>query len=104
MHRKSSKNQFISRVDFKYFTVNFGIILPNEEIEFIFKKFDQKNKSEINFNDFLDTLQCNKEHRKELILRFYLQVKNEKNFVPFKKLEDSIKPELHPEVKNYINN
>lgn len=99
LHRKSHNNQFISKVDFKYFTANFGIILTDKEIDFIFKKFDHKNKSEINYNEFLDSLQCNNQERKELILRFFLQTKNNKNFVPFKKMEDSIKPELHPEVK-----
>lgn len=99
LNRKSDKNQFISRVDFKYYSANFGIILSDAEIDFIFKKFDHKNKSEINFNEFLDTLQCNMDHRKELIIRFYLQVKNNnQNFVSFKKLEDAVKSELHPEV------
>lgn len=98
LNRKSDKNNFISRVDFKYYTANFGIVLSDAEIDFIFKKFDHKSKSEINFNEFLDTLQCNQDHRKELILRFFLQIKNNKNFVSVKKMEESIKSELHPEV------
>jgi len=98
LNRKSNKNSFTSRVDFKYYTANFGIILSDPEIDFIFKKFDHKNKSEINFNEFLDTLQCNGDYRRELVSRFFMQVKNKKNFASFKKMEESIKSELHPEV------
>jgi hypothetical protein len=103
LNRKSDKNQFISRVDFKYYTANFGIILSDAEMNFIFKKFDHKNNSEINFIEFLDTLQINKNHRKELILRFYMQVKNNnQNFVSFKKMEEAVKSVLHPEVFNFF--
>ena len=72
------------------------------DIDFIFKKFDHNNKSEINFNEFLNDLQCNNENRREFILDFFNQLKTKDNIVTVKKVEELVKPELHPEV-NKIN-
>ena len=71
LKNNQKNNHIISRVDFKYFSSSFGIIFNDTEVDYIFKKFDHHNKSEMDFNEFLDDLQCKKDHRKELILRFF---------------------------------
>lgn len=98
LNRKNNSHQLISKVDFKYFSANIGLFFDDKEIEYIFEKYDHTNKNQINYNEFLNSYQCIQQHRKELILRFFYQQKNNKNFVPYKQLEDSIIPELHPEV------
>ena len=99
IHRKSPKNQIITKVDFKYYTTNFGLNWSDADIEFIYKKYDINNKSEINFNEFLNDLQFINEKRMQYILDFFNQLKNKNNIVTVKKIEELVKPEIHPEVK-----
>ena len=51
--RKSDK---INKTNFKYFLADFGILLNDSEISYIYQIFDENRKDEINFMTFFDNL------------------------------------------------
>ena len=99
LNRKNPKSDLIDSTGFKHFLVSFGIYLDDQEIKFIFDKFDKKKNNFINFNEFLDYMSDCSNERRDLIKKFYIQVKNKYDSnVSFKILEKSLKVDLHPEV------
>lgn len=91
----------IDKSNFKYFLINYGIALNDKEIDFIYQRFDTKRNSEINFNEFLDSIRYVNEERLNHMKNFYDQLTLE-DFVSFKKLEGNLRPDLHPEVNELI--
>lgn len=99
VNRKSKNYEQMDGTNFKYYLVKFGINLNDDEIKFIYERFDKKKNNFINYNEFLDCFTGCSEERKNYIKMFYEQVKcKDKNYVIFKNLENSVKPHLHPEV------
>jgi len=102
LNRKDPKSDLIDSTNFKHFLVSFGIYLDDQEIKFIFDKFDKKRNNLINFNEFLDYMSDCSDNRRDLIKKFYIQIKNKYDSndcnVSFKILEKLLKVDLHPEV------
>ena len=46
----------IKRADFKYYLTDFGIVLNDSEVAFIYQAFDLNRKDEINFMKLYDSL------------------------------------------------
>ena len=80
------RSTIINKIDFKYYTVNFGIYLNDKEIDFIFNIYDFNKNSQIDYelmiNEFLKvrliTLYCNNyyyyyilNYRLKIMINFY---------------------------------
>jgi Ca2+-binding EF-hand superfamily protein len=50
------RDDVIDKNNLKFFLINFGIVLTDKEISYIFDKHDTDKRNSINFNTFLDTL------------------------------------------------
>lgn len=97
-HLTKGINDFIQKVNFKYLFSNYGIVFDDKEIDYIFQTYEYDKKGEVNFNDFLDNFNYITESRLNLVLKFFNQLKNNKNLVDYKILENGFNAEKHPEV------
>jgi len=102
-HLTRGKNDYIQKVNFKYLFSNYGIVFDDKEIDYIFNSYENEKKGEVNFNEFLDQFNLIPQSRLEMILIFFNEIKNEKNQVEYKTLENNLVAEKHPEV-NFIKN
>ena len=50
------KSHLMKRADFKYYLAEFGILLIDSEVAFIYQLFDDNRKDEINFMVLYDSL------------------------------------------------
>ena len=55
----SYKKPKIPKYNFKFFLTNLGIYLTDPEVNAIYSIFDEKNKDELCFNTFFDSLIVN---------------------------------------------
>lgn len=78
-------------------------MFDDKEIDYIFLTYENEKKGEVNFNDFLDNFNFITENRLNLVLKFFNQLKNNKNLVEYKSLENGFDAEKHPEVIILIN-
>ena len=97
-HLTRGKNDYIQKVNFKYLFSNYGIVFDDKEIDYIFKSYENAKQGEVNFNEFLDQFNLIPENRLEMILKFFNDIKNDKNVVVYKTLENNLIAEKHPEV------
>jgi hypothetical protein len=93
------KNDYIEKVNFKYLFSNYGIVFNDKEIDYIFHTYENSKKGEVNFNEFLDNFNLITENRLNVILTFFSQLKNNKDLVEYKILENNLIADKHPEVK-----
>jgi hypothetical protein len=55
----SYKKMKIPKFNFKFYLTNIGIFLTDQEVNVIYTIYDEKNKDEICFNTFLNSLIVN---------------------------------------------
>jgi hypothetical protein len=97
-HITKGKNDFIQKATFKYLFSNYGIVFDDKEIDCIFLTYENEKKGEVNYNEFLDNFNFITENRLNLALKFFNQLKNNKNSLDYKALENGFDAEKHPEV------
>ena len=54
--KSTIKKDKIPKSNFKFYLTNYGIFLTDPEMDLIYSLYDEKNKDEINFTSFLDSL------------------------------------------------
>lgn len=101
MTRRKEKS-LIEKNDFKYLSINFGIYLTDNEIDFIYNLLDSNRKGRICFNQMIDFL-IKQENIDTLMLidRFYLYIKSKsdskKSNIKFKSSFQSCNQDLNEE-------
>jgi Ca2+-binding EF-hand superfamily protein len=98
-----NKSEIIGRNDFKYYLNSQAIVLTDDEVSKIFEIFDFKRKDFINFIIVLNCFRRVSENRKDLIQKFYNQLKTENlDFISFTKLTKMVDMNYHPEATKFI--
>jgi len=88
----------INKANLKYFLADFGIILTDIDLAYIYQIHDLNRKDEVDFMDFFDSLIDISEFRMKLIQEYYCQLRTENNKICFKSLEKMLDTNFHPEV------
>ncbi len=93
----------IPKFNFKFYLTNLGIFLTDQEVNAIYTIYDEKNKDEICFNTFLNSLivsseitQLLNETRSQNINSFISQLNTENGLV--KDFEKQFISHYHPDV------
>lgn len=98
-----NKSDEITRSDFKYFVAKLGVMLTDEEIQFIFERFDKNRNNHINFIELFNSFRSVSNSRKAEIESFKDQVMIPGcKYISFANLEKIIDFNYHPEVTRFM--
>ena len=96
-------NCMIDRPNFKFYVNKYGIDFTDEELDFIFNKFDSNRNNHVNYLEVLNHLRFCSDNRKILIEKFKEQVKKPNSrFISFDYLIKLSDMNYHPEALKFI--
>lgn len=99
MNLKKRQSSLVDKADFKYFMVNFGILLNDSDVNYIFQAFDVRGRNQVCFNSVLDWVADGQSaDRLNWIEEKYNSLKDVSGNVRVSTIEKRLNPDEHPEV------